>query len=330
MRFNINRATTTIYRATLSGTSAPVAVALGQRYYLSDFIEASISDDGGNTIKGRTSVGSYMYYNTNTKNYNIKEIYLNTLSNKQQEAGGYDKILVSGGATGASFVDGNPNSTKANIYYPISKDDEGNYEYNIDYLCGVNKLKFPNSNNFGIIGITVNITNTQYVDIDDSLINNYISENDPTGVSVVNNFINLNPISKDVNITGLYGNKNYNSTIPRSNPYISIIPIYRIKRPAEQDPCGIAYPSKSFTKDGLTQEVEFFKYFDEGTYNRDNSTEFVVSESNNIDYKTNFKNQVNAFIQHKICNSANLNNEEDSAPVVMSNRASEIYIDESE
>ena len=325
MRFNVNRANTTIYRATLSGTSAPVAVSLGQRYYLSDFIEASISDDGGNTIKGRTSVGSYMYYNTTTKNYNVKEIYTNTLANKISASNGNSNYLVSGGSTGVSIVDGNPNSTKANIYYPIPKNEDNTYDYDINLLCGVNKLKFPNSSNFGINGITVNTSNIQYIDIDDSLIDNYASDNDPL-ISIVNNFININPIQKDINITGLFGNKNYNPTTPRSNPYISILPIYRIKRNGEQYKCEINYPTKTFTKDGVTQEVEFFKYFDEGTYNRDTQVEFKVS--GNIDYKANFKNQVDAFIQHKICAASVFSGESDST--VMSNRASEIYIDESE
>ena len=327
MRFNINRATTQEYKATLSGTSAPVAVALGQRYYLSDFIEAIISDDGGNVIKGKTSVGSYMYYNTTTKNYNVKEIYTNTLTDKASASNGIGNYLISGGPTGVSIVDGNPNSTKANIYYPIPKNEDNTYDYDINLLCGVNKLKFPNSNNFGINGITVNTSNIQYIDIDDTLIDNYASDNDPL-ISIVNNLINIHPISKDINITGLFGNKNYNPTTPRSNPYISILPIYRIKRDGEQYKCEINYPTKTFTKDGVNQEVEFFKYFDEGTYNRDTQVEFKVS--GNIDYKTNFKNQVNAFIQHKICAASVFTEEGDGAPIVMSNRASEIYIDESE
>ncbi len=326
MRFNINRSSTQQYKAVLSGTSIPVAVALGQRYYLSDFIEAFVSDDSGQTIKDKISVGSYMYYNKDTNNYNIREIYTNRLSDKGSENNGIGNFLVRGGSIGQSIIDGNPNSTKTNIYYPIPKDEEGNYDYNINYLCAINKLKFPISNNFGINGITVNTNHLQYIDIDDTLINNYISDNDPTGVSVINGFINLLPIEKDINISGLYGNKNYNQTVPKASPFISILPIYRIKRPAEEDPCGINYPTKTFTKGDVIQELEFFKYFAEGTFDRETGTEFKLR-----DYKTNFKNQINAFIEHKICAESVLNeNNSDSAPIVMSSRASEIYIDEGE
>lgn len=326
MRFNILRSNTNQYSGAIGGTTIPIAVALGERYYLSDFIEAFITLSD-NKVLNRNSVGSYMYYNTKTHNYNFKEIYSNTVSDSIIKYENSDvQLFVEGGTTGTNSNPNNPaSSIKVNINLPILKDEEGNYIYDIERMSAINKLKFNNSFNETLYGVNLHIDDLQYIDITDGFVDNYTNG---SGNYIFNsNNIELKNLIKTITVTHIYGNKNYNNVnVTNQAPAISIIPIYRRKVYNNGvDECGINYPTKNLTIGDYTETIEFFKYFDDDIY--DNQTKSSLTEKT---FKENFNDQVNAFRNYKICDGATLEallgDGEEEIP--MSSRASEIYIDE--
>lgn len=253
MRFNILRSDD--LRSTLisiTGKQETIFVSLDSRYYISDFIEYSDTQQQQNSIKFPS--GSYFYYNEETYSYMIKEIYGNysgsdTLQINEDHDEHYKTINNSDYINKQYITNKFPEITtvRKTFVYPIfhkSKNDT-NYNYDIYRISDINKIILKNE---------PDISNQIHIRLSDSTGNNTRDFNDCINVDYnlkyidftsenleefkinnnTNNNIELGKFTIKIPIlTGLYSSKNYNypqqQTVEGGYRVTSIVPIYRIK-----------------------------------------------------------------------------------------------------
>lgn len=138
MKFNIVRKSTDNVPQ-FSGNTNPSMVCPNMKYYLSDFIigniikneNNSISVISGNELLESLSIGSYFNYNTNTKLYDVIEIY-NNRTNLNERYLDPSKYGQTNGIITPFIIP----------YKEVKENDEIklNYDYNIGRVAEINKL----------------------------------------------------------------------------------------------------------------------------------------------------------------------------------------------
>ena len=315
MKFNVLRSNKV--KSLTFASSGSFTIAMNEPYYLTTFINCN---NGENNVKDNLSCGSYIYYNYNSGNFDINEIYENVLNDNTTNS---DCDIY-----GTTQYD--PSSIQVNVAKPILKDINGKYIYNINKLCGLNKIITSESLYTGTTfdkGVNINAKDIFSLKINNGILDEYerLKNDDIPSmfVSTNSNNIVLNPLSITLQITGLYGNQKYTDNIVGSNPNIQIVPIYRIQDPNHDH--GLNYVTRTFEKNGVTQTFEFFEY--KSTAYNDKGQSLNYDEDYIRFYEDSFREQWQAFREYKIYAQDKVPEDDNDEEEILGH-SSQIYIDE--